>query len=68
MNPFQLLNSVWMVWKKQKKAIQTVKVKEIPEGMGTGRAEAPRGEVFHIWCFPTDPTTPVRHKKGLPAM
>ncbi len=43
-----------------------VKVKEVPEGIGTGRAEAPRGEVFHF--VKTDGTnSPVRHKIRAPS-
>ncbi|MGM0531046.1 MAG: nickel-dependent hydrogenase large subunit [Bacteroidota bacterium] len=43
-----------------------VKVKEIPEGIGTGRAEAPRGEVFHF--VKTDGSnSPVRHKIRAPS-
>ena len=43
-----------------------VKVKEIPEGLGTGRAEAPRGEVFHF--VKTDGSnSPVRHKIRAPS-
>lgn len=43
-----------------------VKVKEVPEGMGTGHAEAPRGEVFHF--VKTDGTnSPVRHKIRAPS-
>ncbi|MBE0653332.1 MAG: nickel-dependent hydrogenase large subunit [Bacteroidales bacterium] len=39
---------------------------EIPEGMGTGRAEAPRGEVFHF--VKTDGSnSPVRHKIRAPS-
>ena len=42
------------------------KVKEIPEGMGTGHAEAPRGEVFHF--VKTDGSlSPVRHKIRAPS-
>lgn len=42
------------------------KVWEIPEGMGTGRAEAPRGEVFHF--VRTDGSnSPVRHKIRAPS-
>lgn len=44
----------------------TVKVKEIPEGMGTGRAEAPRGEVFHC-VFSDGSNSPVRHKIRAPS-
>jgi len=43
-----------------------VKVKEIPEGMGTGRAEAPRGEVFHC-VFSDGSNSPVRHKIRAPS-
>ncbi len=43
-----------------------VKVREIPEGIGTGRAEAPRGEVFHF--VKTDGSnSPVRHKIRAPS-
>jgi len=43
-----------------------VKVKEVPEGIGTGRAEAPRGEVFHF--VKTDGSnSPVRHKIRAPS-
>ena len=43
-----------------------MKVKEIPESMGTGRAEAPRGEVFHF--VKTDGSnSPVRHKIRAPS-
>lgn len=42
------------------------KVWEVPEGMGTGRAEAPRGEVFHF--VRTDGSnSPVRHKIRAPS-
>ncbi|MFP4489294.1 MAG: nickel-dependent hydrogenase large subunit [Bacteroidales bacterium] len=41
-------------------------VKEIPEGEGFGRAEAPRGEVFHF--VKTDGSnSPVRHKVRAPS-
>jgi NADH-quinone oxidoreductase subunit D len=41
-------------------------VREIPEGIGTGRAEAPRGEVFHF--VKTDGSDyPVRHKIRAPS-
>jgi NADH-quinone oxidoreductase subunit D len=43
-----------------------VKVKEIPEGMGTGRAEAPRGEVFHC-VFSDGSNSPARHKIRAPS-
>ncbi|HSL87166.1 MAG TPA: nickel-dependent hydrogenase large subunit [Bacteroidales bacterium] len=43
-----------------------LKIKEIPAGMGTGRAEAPRGEVFH--CVFTDGSnSPARHKIRAPS-
>ena len=42
------------------------KVWEVPEGIGTGRAEAPRGEVFHF--VKTDGSnSPVRHKIRAPS-
>ncbi len=43
-----------------------VTVKEIPEGMGTGRAEAPRGEVFHC-VFSDGSNSPARHKIRAPS-
>jgi NADH-quinone oxidoreductase subunit D len=52
--------------KKEKEGEISVVVKEIPEGMGTGRAEAPRGEVFHFVL--TDGSNyPVRHKIRAPS-
>jgi membrane-bound hydrogenase subunit alpha len=51
---------------KLKEGEITVKVKEIPEGIGTGRAEAPRGEVFH--CVVSDGSnSPARHKIRAPS-
>jgi len=46
---------------KTKEGEVNVKVTEIPEGMGTGRAEAPRGEVFHC-VFSDGSNSPARHK------
>jgi len=43
-----------------------VKVKEIPAGMGFGRAEAPRGEVFHF-VQSDGSNMPVRHKIRAPS-
>lgn len=51
---------------KTKEGDTTVKVKEIPEGMGTGRAEAPRGEVFHF-VLSDGSNSPVRHKIRAPS-
>ena len=51
---------------KLKEGEISVKVKEIPEGIGTGRAEAPRGEVFH--CVVSDGSnSPARHKIRAPS-
>ena len=43
-----------------------VKVKEIPEGSGSGRAEAPRGEVFHF-VVSDGSNSPARHKIRAPS-
>lgn len=43
-----------------------VKVKHIPEGDGSGRAEAPRGEVFH-YVLSDGSNSPVRHKIRAPS-
>jgi NADH-quinone oxidoreductase subunit D len=43
-----------------------IKVKEIPEGSGTGRAEAPRGEVFHF-VVSDGSNSPARHKIRAPS-
>ena len=44
----------------------TAKVKNIPDGVGCGRAEAPRGEVFHF-VKSDGSNTPVRHKIRAPS-
>jgi NADH-quinone oxidoreductase subunit D len=44
----------------------SVKVREIPEGMGAGRAEAPRGEVFHF-VVSDGSSSPARHKIRAPS-
>jgi NADH-quinone oxidoreductase subunit D len=41
-------------------------VNEIPEGVGHGRAEAPRGEVFHF-VMSDGSNSPVRHKIRAPS-
>jgi NADH-quinone oxidoreductase subunit D len=52
--------------KKEKEGETEIIVKEVPEGMGTGRVEAPRGEVFHF--VKTDGSNyPVRHKIRAPS-
>jgi membrane-bound hydrogenase subunit alpha len=52
--------------KKEKEGETEVQVREVPEGMGTGRAEAPRGEVFHF-VVTDGSNSPVRHKIRAPS-
>ena len=51
---------------KEKEGETEVKVRNIPEGIGTGRAEAPRGEVFHF-VQSDGSNTPARHKVRAPS-
>lgn len=51
---------------KEKEGDINVKVTEIPEGIGNGRAEAPRGEVFHI-VVSDGSNSPARHKIRAPS-
>jgi membrane-bound hydrogenase subunit alpha len=51
---------------KEKEGDITVKVNEIPEGIGHGRAEAPRGEVFHF-VVSDGSNSPARHKIRAPS-
>ncbi len=51
---------------KEKEGDIMVKVNEIPEGIGHGRAEAPRGEVFHF-VVSDGSNSPVRHKIRAPS-
>ncbi len=51
---------------KTKEGDINIVVKEIPEGIGTGRAEAPRGEVFHF-VVSDGSSSPVRHKIRAPS-
>jgi membrane-bound hydrogenase subunit alpha len=52
--------------KKEKEGDIEVKVKAIPEGFGTGHAEAPRGEVFHF-VKTNGSNYPERHKIRAPS-
>jgi membrane-bound hydrogenase subunit alpha len=52
--------------KKENEGNTEVRVREIPEGVGSGRAEAPRGEVFHF-VVTDGSNSPVRHKIRAPS-
>lgn len=52
--------------KKEKEGDINVKVKHIPEGIGFGRTEAPRGEVFHF-VLSDGSNSPARHKIRAPS-
>jgi NADH-quinone oxidoreductase subunit D len=52
--------------KKEPEGAIEVKVKHIPEGYGTGHAEAPRGEVFHF-VLSDGSNSPARHKIRAPS-
>ncbi len=51
---------------REKEGDTEIQVREIPEGIGTGRAEAPRGEVFHF-VVTDGSNSPVRHKIRAPS-
>lgn len=54
------------ILKKEKGGEVKVKVKDLPPGIGIGRAEAPRGEVFHF-VKSDGSNSPVRHKIRAPS-
>jgi NADH-quinone oxidoreductase subunit D len=51
---------------KMKPGIIDLKVKELPPGEGIGRAEAPRGEVYH-YCLSDGSNFPARYKVKAPS-
>jgi NADH-quinone oxidoreductase subunit D len=61
-----IINQCLTGLEKTKEGDINLKITEIPEGMGTGRAEAPRGEVFHC-VFSDGSNSPARHKIRAPS-
>jgi len=51
---------------KMKPGIVDLKIKELPAGEGIGRAEAPRGEVYH-YCLSDGSNYPARYKVRAPS-
>lgn len=51
---------------KMKPGVIDLHVKELPAGEGVGRAEAPRGEVFH-YCLSDGSNFPMRYKVRAPS-
>jgi NADH-quinone oxidoreductase subunit D len=51
---------------KEKEGETETRIKHIPEGYGTGHAEAPRGEVFHF-VLSDGSNSPARHKIRAPS-
>ncbi len=51
---------------KMKPGVIDLKIKELPAGEGIGRAEAPRGEVYH-YCFSDGSNFPARYKVRAPS-
>ena len=51
---------------KMKPGIVDLKIKELPAGEGIGRAEAPRGEVYH-YCLSDGSNFPARYKVRAPS-
>jgi NADH-quinone oxidoreductase subunit D len=51
---------------KMKPGIVDLKIKELPPGEGIGRAEAPRGEVYH-YCLSDGSNFPARYKVRAPS-
>jgi len=63
---YESVKLIEQAFKKMKPGVVDLKVKELPPGEGIGRAEAPRGEVYH-YCLSDGSNFPARYKVRAPS-